>query len=84
MLFHLSLAPLVTIYWQEDLPNTERNLKAMDASPKPQASLEGIVSLNASESHRVFEGLTTQYYTTLEVWYIRTSIDKVTFSLITS
>jgi hypothetical protein len=51
----------------------------MDASPRARPLIEENVSLNTSETHRIFESLTTQYYTTLEVWYIRTSIDKVTF-----
>jgi len=56
----------------------------VDTSSEAQAFLEGIVSLNASESHRVFEALTAQYYITLEVWYIRTSIDKVMISLMSN
>jgi len=46
-----------------------------NAHPNPE-TVAFLDSLNASESHRMFEGLTTQYYVTLEVWYIRTSIDK--------
>jgi hypothetical protein len=36
-----------------------------------------IFSLDSTESHHLFEGLTTSYYIPLEVWYIRTSVDRV-------
>lgn len=61
---------------KEDHPDGKGTFDAMDARPEDQAFLGRIVSLNASESHRIFESLTARYYTTLEVWYIRTSIDK--------
>jgi conserved oligomeric Golgi complex subunit 4 len=66
---------------QEDHPDAKIKIKPTEASPQARTLLDGIVSLNASESHTVFEGLTTQYYTTLEIWYVRTSIDKVMFLL---
>ena len=66
--------------YQEDHPQSKEKINA-PASPETAAFLDVSISLNASESQKIFEDLTTQYYVTLEVWYIRTSIDKVTCSL---
>lgn len=43
----------------------------------PSREPETAFSLDSTQSHHLFEELTTSYYVPLEVWYIRTSIDKV-------
>jgi hypothetical protein len=40
-------------------------------------------SLKSTVSHQLFEGLLTTYYVPLEIWYIRTIIDKVCSPLLT-
>lgn len=47
-----------------------------DPSSEPQTLL-----IDATASHRIFENLLTTYYVPLEIWYIRTIIDKVRISL---
>jgi hypothetical protein len=43
------------------------------------SALNGTESVQATVSHQLFEGLLTTYYIPLEIWYIRTIIEKACF-----